>query len=181
MPPYLVSMRVVEEERTKFRLWFPLFLLWPLLLPLLLLTLIVTLFADLVDSVGALQVRVHPLPLRGAGHRERDPGHRSVRPRQEPAQAGPWPSRSARVQKETIMGDDRNRILDLLATGKITAEEAGRLLDALDAAAAQSGRRRRGGQAGDEDRLVEVHARGSQARRQDQARPAPPAPPSSCT
>ncbi len=31
------------------------------------------------------------------------------------------------------MGDDRNRILDLLASGKITAEEAGRLLDALEA------------------------------------------------
>ena len=48
MPPYLVSLRIVEQERTKFRLWFPLFLLWPLLLPLLLLTLIGTLFADLV-------------------------------------------------------------------------------------------------------------------------------------
>lgn len=36
------------------------------------------------------------------------------------------------------MGDDRNRILDLLATGKITADEAGRLLDALDAPAAQT-------------------------------------------
>jgi hypothetical protein len=33
------------------------------------------------------------------------------------------------------MGDDRNRILDLLASGRITAEEAARLLDALDAAA----------------------------------------------
>lgn len=30
------------------------------------------------------------------------------------------------------MGDDRSRILELLATGKITAEEAGRLLDALE-------------------------------------------------
>lgn len=39
---------------------------------------------------------------------------------------------------ETIMGDDRNRILDLLAAGKITAEEAGRLLDALETNAAQS-------------------------------------------
>ncbi|HLA81968.1 MAG TPA: hypothetical protein VJP78_10200 [Thermoleophilia bacterium] len=29
------------------------------------------------------------------------------------------------------MGDDRNRILDLLAAGRITAEEAARLLDAL--------------------------------------------------
>lgn len=36
------------------------------------------------------------------------------------------------------MGDDRNRILDLLATGKITAEEAGRLLDALDRAAGKN-------------------------------------------
>jgi hypothetical protein len=32
------------------------------------------------------------------------------------------------------MGDDRTRILDLLASGRITAEEAARLLDALDAA-----------------------------------------------
>ncbi len=31
------------------------------------------------------------------------------------------------------MGDDRNRILDLLSTGRITVEEATRLLDALDA------------------------------------------------
>jgi polyferredoxin len=52
MPPYLVSMRVVKQERTKFRLWFPLFLLWPLLLPLLLLTLIGTLFADAVGLLS---------------------------------------------------------------------------------------------------------------------------------
>ena len=31
------------------------------------------------------------------------------------------------------MSQERNRILDLLATGKITTEEAARLLDALDA------------------------------------------------
>jgi hypothetical protein len=31
------------------------------------------------------------------------------------------------------MSQERNRILDLLATGKITAEEAARLLDALEA------------------------------------------------
>ena len=36
------------------------------------------------------------------------------------------------------MGDDRTRILDLLASGKITAEEAARLLDALDATTAQA-------------------------------------------
>jgi hypothetical protein len=33
------------------------------------------------------------------------------------------------------MGDDRNRILDLLASGRITTEEATRLLDALDSSA----------------------------------------------
>lgn len=33
------------------------------------------------------------------------------------------------------MSDDRTRILELLATGKITAEEAARLLDALEAPA----------------------------------------------
>jgi hypothetical protein len=37
------------------------------------------------------------------------------------------------------MGDDRNRILDLLAAGKITAEEAARLLDALETTAGQAG------------------------------------------
>jgi polyferredoxin len=52
VPPYLVSMRIVQQERTKFRLWFPLFLLWPLLLPLLLLTLIGTLFADAVGLLA---------------------------------------------------------------------------------------------------------------------------------
>jgi len=37
------------------------------------------------------------------------------------------------------MGDDRARILDLLAAGKISAEEAGRLLDALASTTAQLG------------------------------------------
>jgi hypothetical protein len=37
------------------------------------------------------------------------------------------------------MGDDRNRILDLLASGKITVEEATRLLDALDTGAGATG------------------------------------------
>jgi hypothetical protein len=39
--------------------------------------------------------------------------------------------------KESIMGDDRNRILDLLAAGRITAEEAARLLDALGSTGGQ--------------------------------------------
>lgn len=51
-PPSIVSMRVAEEERTRFRLWFPLFILWPLLLVLLLLTFIATLVADLFSLIA---------------------------------------------------------------------------------------------------------------------------------
>ena len=36
------------------------------------------------------------------------------------------------------MGQERERILDLLASGKITAEEAGRLLDALETRSSQT-------------------------------------------
>ena len=50
-PPAFVSMRIVEEERTRFRLWFPLFILWPLLLALVLLTLVATLLADLFSLI----------------------------------------------------------------------------------------------------------------------------------
>jgi hypothetical protein len=46
VPPAIVAMRVVEQGRTKFKIWFPLFLLWPLLLVFLLLTLVASLIAD---------------------------------------------------------------------------------------------------------------------------------------
>ena len=48
MPPYLISLRVMDQGRTKFRLWLPLFLLWLLLLPLFLLALVMTLLVDLL-------------------------------------------------------------------------------------------------------------------------------------
>jgi ABC-type transport system involved in cytochrome c biogenesis permease subunit len=51
-PPYLVSMRIQEQERTKFRLWFPLFILWPLLAVFVLLTVIAALLADLFSLVA---------------------------------------------------------------------------------------------------------------------------------
>jgi hypothetical protein len=40
-------MRVIDQGRTKFRLWLPLFLLWLLLLPLFVLALVLTLLVDL--------------------------------------------------------------------------------------------------------------------------------------
>jgi hypothetical protein len=51
-PPYVVSMKIQKQERTKFRLWLPFFLLWPLLLVFVLLTLIATLLADLFTLIS---------------------------------------------------------------------------------------------------------------------------------
>jgi hypothetical protein len=48
MPPYAVALRIKEQGRTKFRIWFPLFLLWPLAIPLLVLTFMATLLVDAV-------------------------------------------------------------------------------------------------------------------------------------
>ena len=46
LPPCLVDVKIAEEDCRKFRIWLPLFVLWPLLLALVLLALIVALFAD---------------------------------------------------------------------------------------------------------------------------------------
>lgn len=51
-PPYAVSMRIADDERTKFRLWLPVFILWPLLLVFIALTLIATLLVDLFTLVS---------------------------------------------------------------------------------------------------------------------------------
>ncbi len=52
VPPYALRVRVAEQERTKFRIWFPLFLLWPLILVFLLLTLIATLVVDAAQLIA---------------------------------------------------------------------------------------------------------------------------------
>ena len=52
MPPYAVALRIVEQGRTKFRIWFPLFLLWPLAVPLLILTFMATLLVDAVRMLA---------------------------------------------------------------------------------------------------------------------------------
>jgi len=52
VPPYALRVRVAEQEHTKFRIWFPLFLLWPLILVFLLLTLIATLVVDAAQSIA---------------------------------------------------------------------------------------------------------------------------------
>jgi hypothetical protein len=51
-PPYAVSLRVLEQDRIKFRLWFPLFILWPLLSVFVLLTVVAALITDLICLFG---------------------------------------------------------------------------------------------------------------------------------
>jgi hypothetical protein len=51
-PPYAVSMRIADDERTTFRMWFPVFILWPLLLVFILLTLLATLLVDLFALIS---------------------------------------------------------------------------------------------------------------------------------
>jgi hypothetical protein len=48
IPPYAVALRIGEQGKTKFRIWFPLFLLWPLAIPLLILIFFATLVGDAV-------------------------------------------------------------------------------------------------------------------------------------
>ena len=51
-PPFAVTMQVVDEDRSKFRLWLPLFILWPLLSVFLLLTLVVAVLADAAGLIS---------------------------------------------------------------------------------------------------------------------------------
>jgi hypothetical protein len=48
MPPMWLYVRVVDQGRTKVRLWLPLILLWLLLLPLLVLAVVMTVLIDLL-------------------------------------------------------------------------------------------------------------------------------------
>jgi hypothetical protein len=47
-PPAILNLRVASPRRRTFRLWLPVFLLWPLLLAFGLLALVFTLLADAV-------------------------------------------------------------------------------------------------------------------------------------
>lgn len=51
-PPYAVSLRIEKADRTKVRLWLPVFILWPLLTALLLVAVVVALLADLITALS---------------------------------------------------------------------------------------------------------------------------------
>ncbi|MDO8847166.1 MAG: hypothetical protein Q7W51_02110 [Coriobacteriia bacterium] len=68
LPPFVIDVRVKEEGSRSFRIWLPVFLLWPLLLPLVALALIGTLIADLVLLLGGARYHHYTLlVLRSLG------------------------------------------------------------------------------------------------------------------
>ncbi len=68
LPPFVIDVRVKEEDSRSFRIWLPIFLLWPLLLPLVALALIGTLIADLVLLLGGARYHHYTLlVLRSLG------------------------------------------------------------------------------------------------------------------
>ena len=48
LPPWLIDVKVKEAGKKGFRIWLPLFLLWPLILIVLALALVVSAVADVI-------------------------------------------------------------------------------------------------------------------------------------
>lgn len=51
LPPAIVALRILEQDKTRFRMWCPLFLFWPLLLVVAAIALAVALLADAVRPI----------------------------------------------------------------------------------------------------------------------------------
>lgn len=65
-PPMVMSLRVTRAEGKPFRLWLPLFLLYPLLLVLVLLALVFTIIADAALMMSRQRYRHYSRLLLGS-------------------------------------------------------------------------------------------------------------------
>lgn len=61
LPPWVVAVRVSKPGVRGFRMWLPLFLLWPLLLLVVLLALVGTLLADFVLLIAGARYHHYTL------------------------------------------------------------------------------------------------------------------------
>lgn len=66
LPPLVVDVRVREREERNFRIWLPVFLLWPLLLVIVGFALILSVILDLVLLVAGARYHYFTLLLVGA-------------------------------------------------------------------------------------------------------------------
>ena len=125
MPPLMLKLHVesLSRDGRRFRLWLPLFLFWLLLLPFALVTL----------PVAGAGARVPRLPA--ASRLFAACWSRAVR-----ASAGSHIEVNGaarlrfppRLLKGNIMSENRKQILEMLAGASVTADEAERLIAALD-------------------------------------------------
>ena len=65
LPPWLIDVKVREADAKGFRIWLPLFLLWPLLFLLLAIALVFTLLADVVLFITGQRYHHYTLLLLG--------------------------------------------------------------------------------------------------------------------
>lgn len=68
LPPLVVDVRVRETGARSFRIWFPLFLLWPLLLVVVGFALTVSLLVDLALLMAGARYHHYTLLLLHAFH-----------------------------------------------------------------------------------------------------------------
>lgn len=52
LPPLVIDVRVRQDGSRGFRLWLPLFLLWPLFLPLVLVVVFAAIVADVLRAIA---------------------------------------------------------------------------------------------------------------------------------
>lgn len=68
LPPLVIDVHVRQEDSRRFRIWLPLFLLWPLLLPLVVFVLAVTILADVVCAIFGARYHYYTAFTLGVFH-----------------------------------------------------------------------------------------------------------------
>jgi hypothetical protein len=66
LPPWLIDVKVREAGKKGFRIWLPLFLLWPLLLIILALALVVSVIADAILFLAGQRYHHYTLLILGS-------------------------------------------------------------------------------------------------------------------
>ncbi len=66
LPPWLIDVKVKESGEKGFRIWLPLFLLWPLILIVLALVLVVTILVDVVLFITGQRYHHYTLLVLGS-------------------------------------------------------------------------------------------------------------------
>ena len=66
LPPWLIDVKVRESDSKGFRIWLPLFLLWPLILIVLAIALVVSIAMDVVSFIAGQRYHHYTLLLLGS-------------------------------------------------------------------------------------------------------------------